>query len=499
MPEEEKIREADFIIVHRLAGYVVVEVKEGDVKYFNGQWHEFQVGGYLPLHKDPVVQARTAMFKIRDLYRSVTGEEFSVKFRFALCFPETKSITGHTPADLKPESLWSQIHLENLQEAVAKLLGLEARIKGITSPASSKLIEILSPKCNIFSSLEDKITTFHQKAKYVLTEEQSRILEETEEDKRKLFLGAAGTGKTFIAMEKARRCAAQGKRVLLTCFNQFLVGWLRENVTDERVTVNNFHGYLMDVLMEQGLLQPEEIREDSEFFNVVLPSKGYEYFDSLEEEQKFDVVIIDEGQDFQELWILCLETMLKKDGELYAFADPNQNIFQGGLDELRCRCDISKQKLTYNLRNADTINSWLTPLAGGNVTRPKLLNGVPVARLPFRSQEEEKRILEKEIGRLVSQGLPLHRILILSPYRKENSCLKDGTKLKDWPIIDFQAKDHGIRFTTIRKFKGLEADVVFLIDVKESRACTKADIYVGASRARYMLYVLHHEEWNLSQ
>ncbi len=107
--------------------------------------------------------------------------------------------------------------------------------------------------------------------------------------------------------------------------------------------------------------------------------------------------------------------------------------------------------------------------------------------------------MEKEIGRLVSQGLPLNRILILSPYRLDNGCLQGASKLKEWPITQFQSKDHGIRFATIRSFKGLEADVVILIDVKDSRACTRADVYVGASRARFMLYVLHHEDWEMPQ
>lgn len=496
-PEEERIREADFIIVHKSAGFIVVEVKEGDVKYFNGQWHEFQTGGYSPLYKDPVEQARTAMFKLRDQYRNATGEEFFGRFRFALCFPESGSITGQIPSSLKPESLWSESHISDLHLAISKLLGLETSNKGISNPTITKFIAFLSPKFSIFSSLEDKIVSFQRNASYILTEEQNRIIEETEEDKRKLFLGAAGTGKTFIAMEKARRSAALGKRVLLTCYNKNLVGWLQENVTDSNVTTNHFHGLLSDVLMTEGLLKPEEIREDSEFYNELLPNKGFDYYDSIPDDQKFDVVIIDEGQDFQEHWLICLEIMVKQDGELYIFADPNQNLFQGGLQGLRNRYDISKQKLTYNLRNADTINSWLTPFAGSQITRSKLVNGVPVTPLRYQTQEEEKRILEKEIGRLVSQGLPLNRILILSPYRLENGCLQGASKLKEWPITDFQTKEHGIRFATIRSFKGLEADVVFLIDVKGGRACTPADVYVGASRAKYMLYVLHHEDWML--
>jgi len=493
--DEEKIREADFIIVHQFAGYVVVEVKEGEVRYFNGQWHEYRAGGYVPLYKDPIEQARTAMFKIREQYREATGEDFFGKYRFALCFPETTTMAGRTPADLKPESLWTRLHLDNLPETLEKLLGLETKMRAVM-PAPSRLIELLSPRFNLFTAIEDRIASFLNHANHVLTEEQNRILEETEEDKRKLFLGAAGTGKTFIAMEKARRSAAQGKRVLLTCYNQYLVKLLRSHVTSSGVTINHFHGYLTEVLIAQHLLHPDELREDSDFFNEELPNRGFDYFTSLHDDEKFDVIIIDEGQDFQELWLLCLEAVLKKEGELYVFADPNQNLFQGGLDVLRKRYDISRHKLTYNLRNADTINAWLAPFTGGDVIRSRLTNGVPVTILPYRSQEEERRILEREIGRLVSQGLPLNRILILSPYRKENSCLSQASRLKDWLIIDFLSNEHGIRFTTIRKFKGLEAAVVFLIDVKDSKACTPADVYVGASRAQYMLYVLHHEQWS---
>jgi hypothetical protein len=123
--------------------------------------------------------------------------------------------------------------------------------------------------------------------------------------------------------------------------------------------------------------------------------------------------------------------MMKKDGELYIFADPNQDLFNGGLEELRNRYDISKHKLTYNLRNADTINTWLSPYSGNTTIRSKLTNGVPVTHISYENQQEEKRSIEKEIGRLVSQGLPLNRILILSPYRLEKSCFQGATSIKN--------------------------------------------------------------------
>lgn len=110
----------------------------------------------------------------------------------------------------------------------------------------------------------------------------------------------------------------------------------------------------------------------------------------------------------------------------------------------------------------------------------------------WTTMEEERKSIEKEIGRLVSQGVKLSRIAILSPNIKEKSCLAGMDHIKEWPLGGVE--DRGvIRFSTIRSFKGLEADIVFLVDIREGTlACTGTDVYVGASRGRYLLYVFHH-------
>ncbi|MEB3102052.1 hypothetical protein [Ferviditalea candida] len=126
--------------------------------------------------------------------------------------------------------------------------------------------------------------------------------------------------------------------------------------------------------------------------------------------------------------------------------------------------------------------------------KSKLAGGMSVVSVPWKDTTEEKRMIEKEIGRLVSQGLSADRILILSPNRREKNCLGEAGRLKEWPLVDFTSGERGVKFATIRSFKGLEADVVFLIDVRDNTpVCSPADIYVGASRARYLLYVFHQE------
>ena len=120
---------------------------------------------------------------------------------------------------------------------------------------------------------------FHSTAEKVLTDEQSRILEETELDNRKVFFGAAGTGKTQLAMEKARQLADSGKRVLLTCFNKNLSGDLRRKMPSE-IVCSNFHDFLREMLGKNGfdVSEPKDEAERAEFYDNTLPDMGFDYY-----------------------------------------------------------------------------------------------------------------------------------------------------------------------------------------------------------------------------
>src|SRR6185436_13500111 len=65
-----------------------------------------------------------------------------------------------------------------------------------------------------------------------LTEEQYDGLDLLADNERCLFEGAAGTGKTMLALEYARRSAAAGHRTLLLCFNKLLGEWFRTQVME---------------------------------------------------------------------------------------------------------------------------------------------------------------------------------------------------------------------------------------------------------------------------
>lgn len=495
--EDNLVREADFVIVHPQRGYIVVEVKQGHISYHNGTWNEHKNGKYLPLHKDPLEQARTAMFEILNSYRKKSGEDYPLGIRYAVCFPESTQFTGIIPQGLTKESIWTLNELIELEKIIEKLFDKQPQ-KNAYEANKILINKVLSPVFKVFSTLEDQINLFHQQSEIILSEEQERIIDETEEDRRKVFFGAAGTGKTYIAMEKAKRLAEEGKKVFLTCYNKNLAKLFSKYVNHEAIMTHSFLDFIEADLKENGvyLEKPKENRDLGTYYNETLPNEAYNYYSSLQEEERYDAIIVDEGQDFREEYIIALESMLKEDGYFYVFADDKQNIFRTNIDALR-RLDISKHRLTINFRNTQKINEWFAPFISEGKLRSKLNGGLPVQTFSWKNSQEERRILEKEIGRLISQGLSPNRITILSPYTMKKSCIGTEGRIKEWPIIDLKNESgSGVKFSTVRSFKGLEADIVFLIDVHNNDLmCSPEEIYVGASRARYMLYVLHNEDW----
>jgi len=90
----------------------------------------------------------------------------------------------------------------------------------------------------------------------------------------------------------------------------------------------------------------------------------------------------------------------------------------------------------------------------------------------------------------------------------DKSAFAGRTKIGEWPLYDARAgadnrgaetggrvsPSNALTFQTIRSFKGLEADIVFLTGIRTgSQACTPNDIYVSSSRGRFLLYVFHEE------
>jgi hypothetical protein len=89
------------------------------------------------------------------------------------------------------------------------------------------------------------------------------------------------------------------------------------------------------------------------------------------------------------------------------------------------------------------------------------------------------------------------QIALLTPHSRPNSLLRDRDDLAGWPLADDPLDREGsLLHTTIGRFKGLESDVVILLDVDpQDPRCGRAERYVGASRACELLHVFAKGDW----
>jgi superfamily I DNA/RNA helicase len=76
-------------------------------------------------------------------------------------------------------------------------------------------------------------------------------------------------------------------------------------------------------------------------------------------DKRFGAIVIDEGQDFRELWWVGIEDMLEEDGSLYVFYDDNQAIYTSP-QELPINIDLTLPLYT-NRRNTRNIHNSFQP------------------------------------------------------------------------------------------------------------------------------------------
>ena len=62
-----------------------------------------------------------------------------------------------------------------------------------------------------------------------------------------------------------------------------------------------------------------------------LPGAATSWVEQLTEEQKYDAILVDEGQDLRKEWWTVLTKALRKNGEILLVADATQNVY--GLDQ----------------------------------------------------------------------------------------------------------------------------------------------------------------------
>ena len=310
-----------------------------------------------------------------------------------------------------------------------------------------------------------------------LTREQSSLLDYLEEQRAAAIQGAAGTGKTLLAIEKAKRLAESGK-VLFLCYNQFLRVYLQNLKNERPKEYENIDFYNLPQLACAKIGVPSVEKEDI-----------YQFLDSFDSyDWNYQHIIIDE-EEINKLY----DTALLLEGAFYIFYDKNQFVqgreFPQWLRNAECRL-----VLNINCRNTYSIAE----------TSGKPINVVPRVKdrsvkgdMPRFYINKDRTAFIKQLSRLIDQyrnnGYLYNQICVLTVKTESASMLNGMEKIGNHTISSVR-NNKGVLFTTARKFKGLESDVIIIIDVDENTFADSENrrlFYVGSSRAKHFLDIVY--------
>lgn len=489
--------ESDFLVIDPDRGFLVLEVKGGqEIGRERDGWYSVDFHGTRHAIKDPGKQAQSVMHRFLELLEEhrawpmVRGER---RIGFGVVFPDFDVLSKLSP-ELPREMVIDRRDLARLREATRRVFdsnGIEASAMDSAAPAIA--LDVLTPVFRCVRSLSARIGDQEQ-ALVQLTDEQFRVVEASAGNPRVIVQGGAGSGKTLVAMELARQFAAAGKRTLLLCFNAPLAKHLARQA--QGFEVQTFHKKCLDVIRGASLSSRLPKEHDDSFFRDSAPELMEEALDRLPDE-RWDAVLVDEGQDFLELWWIPIEKMLRdpKAGPLFVFWDPHQDLYGGGPGKAIGGLALT---LSYNCRNTRRIGDYAAGLVDAQARfRPTAPEGDHVDRITVADQSGVVEAVRKVLHRIVREGgVPTEGIVVLSPLGRERSAVKSG-RVGPFTLVDDDVAKVGpdeVRFSTIHRFKGLEADVVVLCDVAPGETWSGSRLlHVGASRAKHCLVVIAYE------
>lgn len=509
--EQAKDGETDFLVCHPDHGYLCVEVKGGGVGFdaSNGEW--FSVDRYQQKHliKNPIGQALKAKYSIRSKLKEHPrwrGLSLgNVLAGHAVFFPDIGDVNTLSRPDMPAVLIGSAMTLQNPRAWIDNAFAYWGNDAGSFTPIRRRGIDVIREvfaRSFVVAPLVASRLAEQEARRLVLTKDQIRVLDFLRSHRRVAVSGGAGTGKTVLALEKARRLASEGFNTLLVCYNRQLADNLSIICSGTaNLDVMSFHQLChrqieranqvsgRDLVMESKVTYPGK-----GLFDVQLPNAFAYSLDVLP--NRYSAIVCDEGQDFREEFWVPLELMLSdyEQSPFYIFYDNNQNIYA------RVSSFPIKDEpftLTTNCRNTGPIH----------LAAYKHYNGIPVSPPDIEGDEVEfdasasrdaqaVKINARIVDFVARQGVAPGDITVLIadalrkadyyatlrrlPLPKPATWVEEGIRSSNTVLID-----------TIQRFKGLESPIVIIWGLDTIDMTLREELlYVGMSRAKSMLVIV---------
>ena len=302
--------------------------------------------------------------------------------------------------------------------------------------------------------------------------------------------GCAGSGKTLIGQSLFRDARQRGERTLYLCYNRPLADGLARSLRS-----------LSNVMTVDRLTELLPLANDN--FD---PAGGYDAFEirrqrllakPVQEEHQYDLIIVDEGQDFSASQAQLVEHLLKPDGRLLWLEDANQNLYQRESHAPQTTAQLSLQENYRSAREIVGAINQVLKLDPQDIPASPISGSSPA--LHEAGMDDQTQPTIDAINTLLERGFKLDDITVLSYHGYASSALLSRDQLGPWRTRRFTSRydsngnqqytDGELRVESLHRFKGLQSPAVVLseIDFDEMDDESRRRLYVGMTRAKLAL------------
>ncbi|MBI5294599.1 MAG: NERD domain-containing protein [Chloroflexi bacterium] len=503
--------EADFVIFSPIQGFLVVEVKGGGVEFdpATGKWTSTNAQREINPIKDPFQQA---LVEKKAILRQITqnsqwpGLHIShLTCGHAVFLPDIDNVQPLEMPEAPPEIIGSRADLQNLESWINKVFAYwkgDQHNSQALGAGGLKIVEQMFCTLKKVRPLLSSQIRDEEDRRIELTYQQTQSLRVIGKRKRAIICGGAGTGKTLLAVDRASQLAKSGIKTLLLCYNRPLADHLKDVIgKNDNLFPMTFHQLcdwrIQQVLSKTGRDLKSEAEQAHPSRNLYDVQKPYALALSTEclPEERFDAIIVDEGQDFKgdDYW-LPIEWLLRdgKESYLYIFYDFNQALYQ---QNASLPIKDEPFTLTVNCRNTKYIHEAAYHFYKGDQVDPPDNEGVPVETHTKETLPEQVDELHSLVSALISKERmePKDIVILVAGYAKENY-YKELRSLTLHKGIKYSIEAHRVPNTvlvdTVTRFKGLESNILILWGLDEfDPKQDKEDLYVAFSRAKSRLHL----------
>jgi len=501
--------EIDFVVVCK-RGVACLEIKGGRVECREGKWFFIdRYGVERQKPEGPFAQVTGNMFSLLTELKNKFQNNPHFKgllVASGVVFPDIEFKS--TSQEIIPEIIYDNT-TESITDYINKVFDYWEQRQHRKSEKLSKqdikdIVKFLRGDFTFIPTLRDRLDNV-EKRLVRLTNEQAQIMNALGMNSHLLIEGGAGTGKTLLAMDFARKRAEKGDKVLYLTYNKNLSNNINRQLnSDEKLKVINIHA----LFGEYVPVDIDKMNENaSKYFGDTLPEEFFEWINNLNEEEteklKYDLIVMDEGQDIiKPIYLYSLDMLLRggfEKGDWAIFYDERQNIYNpeysDGMEIIESY-SAAKFKLFVNCRNTVQIGTYSAKESGVKIDEFLQENGEEVQTISYTDINDFKQKIKEIIKRLRAEKVDTSEIAFLAPKKYSNSILsKIGFEVNELGS-NYDSESNLPKFATIQGFKGLDSKIVILVDVDNIHPENFSKfIYIAGTRARTLLYVVASEEF----